>query len=977
MLVIGMIFSRISGQAQYNHPELEWKTFETAHFKVHFYDGTEGTAREGAAVAETIYPYVTTLYQYEPPTKTHLVFVDTDDISNGITYYYDNKIVIWATPLDFELRGSHRWLQNVITHEFVHIVSIQKAMKTGLRIPGAYLQWIGYEPEKRKDVLYGYPNLLVSYPIPGTVVPPWLAEGVAQFMYQGADWDNWDTHRDMLLRDRVLHGKLLTLTEMNTFGKRGIGNESTYNAGYALTRYIAVKYGPEKLRALLQELSRPLRISVTKAMEKSIGLPGEQLYADFKATLEERYRFLTGTIRGSEVEGRILVADGTANLHPVWAPDGKRFAYLSNKENDFFGQTDLFVYDLESGEEEKIADGVHSAPTWHPSGHKIYYSRKPDYPDKTGSKYYDLFEYDFRTEKETRLTQGTRGFSPVYLAHDSSLAYIASHDGIQNIYIVDLANNQIRQITGFEDRRILHSLEYDPQQVRLLFDYTYNHFRDIGYVSFQDSIIGELLTDPAWDERDMTVHGGTLIYTDDRSGIFNLYYLDQRTGRQGYITNVLGGAFMPSVNARGQVLYALYEDGGYKIALLDSMTTVPETVVGYGPTYFSRNNHLHEPLLARDTTTAKVYEDQFPTMFLLPKLMVDYGTFKPGFYFYSSEILDRLTLFGGASVNTLNDLDLFFLFEFRRFYPTLFLEAYYLTRNIQENNLYSVYELDDNLRFRLIQFRGGLRWPILGIHSLESYLLWQRYRAFIKERVVGSPLEVGLAYDYYRGIIGGLRWTTQAVKPRVDGDINPSNGWRLSLDLAYEDNDFITGLNLSDAGTLVPEYSKTNDLTRLSFEGEIHWEIPKSNRWTLSFETLAGWLSNTSADSFFNFFGGGLTGLQGYPYYSIEGNRLWIGRLAFRLPLIRERHYPLGWFILQNSVIGLLYQGGDAWSDAFSYKHSVGIQWRFNGYSFYNFPTAIGLEVHRGLSSFVKEVNGNANHYGNENRFYITVLFGF
>ena len=134
LFLISISFS----QVQYNHPELNWYTFETEHFKIHFHDETEQTAREAATVAETIYPHVTSLYEYEPPSKTHLVLIDPDDYSNGAAYYYDNKIFIWASPLDFELRGSHRWLQNVITHEFTHIVSLQKAMKAGLSIPGAY-----------------------------------------------------------------------------------------------------------------------------------------------------------------------------------------------------------------------------------------------------------------------------------------------------------------------------------------------------------------------------------------------------------------------------------------------------------------------------------------------------------------------------------------------------------------------------------------------------------------------------------------------------------------------------------------------------------------------------------------------------------------------------------------------------------------------------------------------------------------------
>ena len=46
-------------------------------------------------------------------------------------------------------------------------------------IPGFYFQILSYEEEKREDVLYGYPNQIASYPIPGTSVPPWFAEGTA------------------------------------------------------------------------------------------------------------------------------------------------------------------------------------------------------------------------------------------------------------------------------------------------------------------------------------------------------------------------------------------------------------------------------------------------------------------------------------------------------------------------------------------------------------------------------------------------------------------------------------------------------------------------------------------------------------------------------------------------------------------------------------------------------------------------------
>jgi hypothetical protein len=167
-------------------------------------------------------------------------------------------------------------------------------------------------------------------------------------------------------------------------------------------------------------------------------------------------------------------------------------------------------------------------------------------------------------------------------------------------------------------------------------------------------------------------------------------------------------------------------------------------------------------------------------------------------------------------------------------------------------------------------------------------------------------------------------------------------------------------------------------------DGKMHWEIPQTNRWTISAETNLGWLSNTEADSFFNYFGGGLVGIQGYPFYSIEGNRMALGELALRAPIFREKHYPLGWFILQNSVVGLIIQAGDAWNPEegnffhqFELKRSIGFQWRFQGFSFYNFPTAIGLEIHRGLDEFEKLVGTERFHYGDKNRWYFTLLFGF
>ena len=362
-LIYIILMSNIFSQSWYNHPELIWKTYETEHFIFHYHEGTENTVTEAAIVAENIYKPITDYYDFRPKTKTTIIIKDTDDFANGTAYYYDNKLEIWALPLDFNLRGSHRWLQNVITHEFTHIIQIGKSMKASTRIPALYLQGFSYEKEKRDDVLYGFPNTMFSIPIPGVAVPPWLAEGTAQYMNPSLSYDFWDSHRDMLLRDLTINNKLLSLNEMNSFGKKGIGSEAVYNQGFSFSNYLIQEFGEDVLPNISNILSSST-FSINKAMYKATNFYGYDLYIKWVDYLNDDYNKKLANVRNNHIKGTIIEGEGTTNLYPKWSPDGSKIAFLSNKKNDYFGQTDLFIYDLKDSTSKKIISGAKYAPTW-------------------------------------------------------------------------------------------------------------------------------------------------------------------------------------------------------------------------------------------------------------------------------------------------------------------------------------------------------------------------------------------------------------------------------------------------------------------------------------------------------------------------------------------------------------------------------------------------------------------------------------
>jgi len=951
MMIIAFILSLTILLGIGNHPELIWETIETEHFFIHFHKETERSAREAATVAEKVYGPITSLYQFEPDSKTHIIIKDTDDIANGAAYFYDNKIEIWAMPLDFDLRGSHRWIQNVITHEFVHIVQVQSSMKFGRKFPAAYLQWIGYEKEKRDDVLYGYPNTIISTPLSGVIVPPWFAEGTAQFMYENANFDYWDSHRDMIIRDRVLNDNLLSFNDMNTFGKRGIGNESTYNQGFSLVQFLVDQYGSKVLRDISNDLARPTNFSIHTALKNTTGESAEYIYDEWKISLEDNYFPLSDEINQNKKEGTVLEKNGTTNIHPVWSPNESKFAFLSNKNNDYFSQTDLFVYDFKDSSSSKIMSGVSYAPFWH-SDSVIYYSKKSK-PNKKGSKYFDIYKYNLNLKKEERLTKSQRSISPI-ITHLDKIYAITTYDGTSNIMESELDSITFKPLTNFSNGTQIFSLSYDSVNNDIVFDAVEHNTRNLYKINLNDKNITKNQQD--FDTRDPYSYKGNTYYSSDETGIYNLY------NNGNAITNVIGGAFMPHISKTGKLLYSLYDNGKYKIALIDNFSDSLKLPVNDNVT------HLKSSLL--DFGINKIssnYEESMPSPFFFPRIMYDYNTIKPGFYFYSGEILNKFSLISGASLNSRLDLDLILSFEYRRLKPTLYCNIFGVTRNKKNiepgsefTSQYGDTELKLDLLFSLFETNVGITFPFYGQKIWLEYV-YQKYRQRQTQNISSIQQDVDvvgkLAFDYYKGHLLKLKGLFSTRKPEFSGNMLPSNGFKINYELTYEYNKFMADLNF-DSGVIMTDFNLNNTF-RFLIDAQKNLTINKNKKIVSSFNTKIGLISNSEIDDFFHFFGGGMPGIRGYTFYdsTITGSHLWVNSLSIRCPVMLEKNIKLLNLNIQNISVGGVFQAGGAfdddiydWINEKQYKLSYGFEARFSGYSFYAYPIAISYELHKPIA---------------------------
>jgi Tol biopolymer transport system component len=1006
-------YSLIAQDIEDPHAYLNWQQIETVHFFINFHPGAEKTARLVAKIAEDIFPAITKIYNHEPDTKISFIIKDYSDNSNGASYFFDNKIEIWASSMDFDLRGTHNWLRNVITHEFTHMIQLQTAMKFGRRIPALYFQWMNYESERRPDVLYGFPNILVSYPIPGVIIPAWFAEGVAQYNNPDLLYDFWDSHRDMILRMYVLDDNMLSWEDMGVFGKTSLGNESSYNAGFSIVQYISEKYGFEKVKEISYSMSYATRLTIDEAINKVLGKTGKELYLEWKDQLKKDYNDRIANVKNNVIAGEIIGKEGFGNFYPAFSPDGEKIAYTSNKTADYFGLSSIYIYDIKKMKEEEITGPVRSELSFSPDGQKILYSRLNE-PNIKDEIYNDLFFYDFKSKEEHRLTFNSRAYNPSFSPDGNSIAFLSQKDGTVNLYIMDSDGKNVRQITSFQDQEQLYGPKWSPDGKMIAMDFSVKDGRDIAVVNSDGSGF-KILIGGTDDERNpnFSADGEYIVYSSDKTGIFNIYRYNLKNGTTEQITNVPGGAFMPAQNKNGDLAFASYTSAGYKLAIIRGAKPIDSTIgtyikkelrkrpVSYTNNEWSALNNYDDSKLP--DYKSRDYRNIFGSMSFFPFIRIDnyikrdnfIDILKPGFYFMSSEAVDKYSVFGGASINTNLERDLFFIFEYKDklplFYslgltPNLSIELYNISRKTSNKIRLTTYDIPVDITYSMLEFDFSASHKIFNSNGLlKLFYRFSRYSSDLGSFVFPEINQlVSASTDIYLlGSDFGLDFVYKNIVRSKTSEINPVGG-KLHFKYDYELNRFNSEgkYEISD-GFLKPLYNKFN-FSRIELKLTEGITLPGWQH-ALGMELHGGSILGLTVNEFFNFYIGGFPGMKGYPFYALGGNEFARVNIAYRFPISDNLDFRLLHIFFSKFYASFFVDYGNAWMGGTKlndFKSDAGIELRLETFSWYAYPTRIFLSGAYGFDTFSRKFyEGTSNEktvdYGKEWRFYLGVLFGF
>ena len=288
------------------NPNLRWRTLHTEHFSVHFSEARREDARLAAAVAEKVYPFVTRQLRWEPRSRTHILLLDSFDLSNGFAtpLPFNYSGIFLTPPDDGELLQSRDWLEMVLVHEFTHIVHMDKAR--------------GFPLALRNTFGRLWPTF------PNAIEPSWIIEGLAVHNESDAAMAYGrlgNTHFEAMMRAEVARG-LRSLAEVNADG-RGFPLNRAYLYGGYFFAFLRERYGDNAIRQLVESYSGKLFwYPIDSNPERATGRTMAQLWVEYHEWLRER--FAARPDAPAPREGEVLARAWTI-FSPVLTPSGDRW----------------------------------------------------------------------------------------------------------------------------------------------------------------------------------------------------------------------------------------------------------------------------------------------------------------------------------------------------------------------------------------------------------------------------------------------------------------------------------------------------------------------------------------------------------------------------------------------------------------------------------------------------------------------------
>jgi hypothetical protein len=405
----------------------------------------------------------------------------------------------------------------------------------------------------------------------------------------------------------ALEDKFNTLDQINGYYLTSWPDGSApYIYGQSLIHFIAQKYGEDKVIAMSEIFCEHPYFGFNYAVKRAIGLNLDELYQTWKDYLKEKYQFQAQKILSQKnlTPSQQLTKYNYWVDYPHWlsTPDGGRIAvrvftphsYPFIQIIDPLNPSVPFTpRSIKNQSLIKRTYGRDSSFSISPDSSKIIYAKLDDY--EQFYKFYDLYLFDLKTEKETRLSKGLRARDPSWSPdpENPQIVTVINQSGTNNLALINLhsSNSSINEtqhiykpitkedivyLTDFRDGTQLYQPSWSPKGDMIALSAWRQGYQDIYILNLDpNNNIGNSTLQPIFHDKSIDLSpywspdGKYLFFSSDRTGIYNIFAFSLPDKKLYQITNVLGGAFQPAISPDGtQLAFISYHATGYELHLM-------------------------------------------------------------------------------------------------------------------------------------------------------------------------------------------------------------------------------------------------------------------------------------------------------------------------------------------------------------------------------------------------------------------------
>ncbi len=517
-------------------PRLRFRTVSTERVTVIYHQGLEAMARQAASLATELLEAHEARYGHRIG-RLQIVLSDVEDEPNGFStpLPYPLVYIHAAAPDGTDEFGNHDgWLRLVIAHELAHSVHLDE---------GRGLIRVGRKIMGRAPFLF--PNLFT---------PTWMIEGLAT--YEETERTAFGRGRNpdtrMVLRMAALEERFPKEDQAVFALDAWPGGLAPYLFGEPFLRFLTARSGEQALPGLARKQSGQVLPFLDDLTAHSVT----------GATFHAQWSLWAATVRSASeqeaearrVQGltasRPLTSRGVRQTAPRFCPDGQWIAYSSRTLTRLPA---IRLVRPDGSEDHQLVDrNGGSTLSWTPDGKTIVYAEA--------------------ARRVRRITRGLRAHDPDVSPDGARIVFVRRMGDRSELFTIGVDGKGLTALTASGPGTEWSTPRWRPQGDRIAAARLVpGGWLDVVLVDPPTGAVTLLTNDRAKDvEPTWTPDGSAVVFRSDRDGVSNLYALRLEEGAFLRLTNVLGGAFTPAVNPKGDALaFADYSSRGYDVHLAD------------------------------------------------------------------------------------------------------------------------------------------------------------------------------------------------------------------------------------------------------------------------------------------------------------------------------------------------------------------------------------------------------------------------